>query len=81
MHGMQRLQAFKCGLLPTGERQRQMCRFVFNEALALQQERDEWGEKTLGFAALCKALTDWRNGAQMPWLADAPIHPLQQALL
>ncbi|OYV75608.1 MAG: cytosine methyltransferase [Chromatiales bacterium 21-64-14] len=83
---MQRLQAFKCELMPTGEQQRQMrrfagsCRFVFNKALALQKERHERGEKKLGYAGLCKELTGWRNGAGTPWLSDAPIHPLQQAL-
>ncbi len=83
---MQRLQAFKYELMPTGEQQRQMrrfagsCRFVFNKALALQKERYERGEKKLGYAGLCKELTGWRNGAETPWLSDAPIHPLQQTL-
>ena len=83
---MKRLQAFKFELVPTGEQQRQMrrfagsCRFVFNKALALQKARYEQGEKKLGYAGLCKELTAWRNGAETPWLADAPIHPLQQTL-
>jgi putative transposase len=37
------------------------CRFVFNKALALQKERYEHGEKKLGYAGLCKLLTEWRN--------------------
>ena len=83
---MQRLQAYKYVLMPTGEQQRNMrrfagsCRFVFNKALALQKERHERGEKKLGYAGLCKELTSWRNGTERPWLADAPIHPLQQTL-
>lgn len=83
---MQRLQAFKYELMPSGEQQRQMrrfagsCRFVFNRALALQKERYEQGEKKLGYAGLCKLLTEWRNGPETPWLADAPVHPLQQTL-
>jgi len=83
---MQRLQAFKFELMPTGEQQRQMrrfagsCRFVFNKALALQKERYEQGEKKLGYAGLCKELTAWRNGVETPWLSDAPTHPLQQTL-
>ena len=83
---MQRLQAFKYELVPTGEQQRNMrrfagsCRFVFNKALALQKERYEQGEKKLGYAGLCKWLTEWRNGPETPWLADAPTHPLQQTL-
>ncbi len=62
------------------------CRFVFNEALALQKRRQEQGEKRLGYAGLCKLLTGWRNGSPFPsgrvaaWLADAPVHPLQQTV-
>ncbi len=83
---MQRLQAFKYELMPTGEQQRLMrrfagsCRFVFNKALALQKERYEQGEKKLGYAGLCKLLTEWRNSSETPWLKDAPVHALQQAL-
>jgi len=83
---MQRLQAYKYELQPNGEQQRQMrrfagsCRFVYNKALALQKERFERGEKKLGYAGLCKGLTEWRNGVETPWLADAPVHPLQQTL-
>lgn len=83
---MRRLQAFKFELMPTGEQQRQMrrfagsCRFVFNKALALQKDRYERGEKKLGYEALCKGLTGWRNGLETPWLSNAPIHPLQQTL-
>ncbi|MCL2459695.1 MAG: helix-turn-helix domain-containing protein, partial [Desulfobulbus sp.] len=63
---MQRLQAVKYELMPTGEQQRKMrsfagsCRVVFNKALALQKERYEQGEKKLGYADLCKLLTEWR---------------------
>ena len=56
------------------------CRFVFNKALALQKARYEQGEKKLGYAGLCKLLTEWRNSAETAWLADAPVHPLQQTL-
>ena len=56
------------------------CRFVFNKALALQKERYEQGEKKLGYAGLCKLLTEWRHSAETAWLADAPVHPLQQTL-
>ena len=83
---MQRLQAFKYELIPDGQQARQMrrfagsCRFVFNKALALQKTRYEQGEKKLGYAGLCKLLTEWRNSAETTWLADAPVHPLQQTL-
>lgn len=29
---------------------------------------------------MAKLLTEWRNGAQTPWLKDALVHPLQYAL-
>jgi hypothetical protein len=83
---MQRRQAFKFELRPTGEQQRHMrrfagsCRFVFNKALALQKDRYEHGEKKLGYAGLCKLLTEWRNSTETIWLADVPVHPLQQKL-
>ena len=83
---MQRLQAYKYELKPNGEQQRNMrrfsgsCRFVFNKALAMQKALYEQGEKKLGYAGLCKALTTWRNAEDTAWLADAPVHPLQQAL-
>lgn len=56
------------------------CRFVYNKALALQKERHEQGQKKLGYAGLCQLLTAWRHSADTAWLADAPVHPLQQAL-
>ncbi|QSR89443.1 transposase [Methylacidiphilum caldifontis] len=81
---MQRLQVFKYELMPGGRQQRQMrrfagsCRFVYNKALALQKERHERGEKKLGYAGLCKLLTEWRHSVETQWLAEAPVHPLQQ---
>jgi putative transposase len=83
---MQRLQAFKFELMPNGAHVRFMrrtagaCRFVYNRALALQVERYKRGEKKLGYAGLCKELTAWRNSEETVWLADAPVHPLQQSL-
>ncbi len=83
---MKRLQAYKYELQPNGEQQRLMrrfagsCRFVFNKALAMQNALYEQGEKKLGYAGLCKALTAWRNSEDTVWLAEAPVHPLQQTL-
>ena len=83
---MQRLQAFKYELKANGEQMRQMrrfagsCRFVFNKALALQKENHETGGKFIGYVAMAKRLTEWRNGTETPWLKDAPVHPLQHAL-
>src|SRR5450631_258819 len=74
---MQRLQAYKFEILPNGEQQRRMrrfagsCRVVVNKALALQKQRCEPGEKKLSYAGLCTLLTQWRNGTETPWLADA----------
>ena len=83
---MQRLQAYKFELRPNGEQQRNMrrfagsCRFVYNKALALQQERHKAGEKKLGYAALCRALTEWKAQPQTLWLSETPSQALQQAL-
>jgi putative transposase len=83
---MRRLQAFQYELIPIEQQKRDMrrfagsCRFVFNKALALQKERFAQGEKKLGYAGLCKTLTEWRNSPETAWLADAPVHPLQQTL-
>lgn len=83
---MQRLQAYKYELMPDGEQERDMrrfagsCRFVYNKALAMQKGNHEAGNKFIGYVAMAKHLTGWRNGAETPWLKDAPCHPLQHAL-
>ncbi len=72
--------------MPNGEQQRQMrrfagsCRFVYNKALALQQDRHRAGEKKLGYGALCAALAEWKAQPQALWLNEAPSQALQQAL-
>jgi len=38
----------------------------------LQKENHEAGNKFIGYVAMAKHLTGWRNGAQTPWLKDAP---------
>jgi len=84
--GMKHLQAYKYELQPNSQQQRDMrrfagsCRFVFNKALALQKENHEAGNKFIGYVAMAKQLTAWRNGNETPWLKDAPVHPLQHAL-
>ncbi|HEY4804741.1 MAG TPA: transposase [Paraburkholderia sp.] len=83
---MERFQAFKFELMPTGEHQRFMrrtagaCRFVYNKALVLQKANHENGNKYIGYVGLAKLLTAWRNGFETPWLKDAPVHSLQHAL-
>lgn len=72
--------------MPDGEQERNMrrfagsCRFVYNKALAMQKENHEAGNKFIGYVAMAKQLTGWRNGPDTPWLKDAPCHPLQHAL-
>ena len=72
--------------MPDGEQERDMrrfagsCRFVYNKALAMQQENHEAGNKFIGYVAMAKQLTGWRNGPDTPWLKDAPCHPLQHGL-
>ena len=56
------------------------CRFVFNKALALQQDRHKAGEIKLGYAALCKALTEWKAAPETLWLNETTSQALQQAL-
>jgi putative transposase len=62
------------------------CRFVFNEALRLQQATRAAGGKYLSYESLSKLLTAWRageptpSGRQAPWLKEAPVHALQHAL-
>ncbi|MFJ1256342.1 RNA-guided endonuclease InsQ/TnpB family protein [Cupriavidus sp. CuC1] len=84
---MQRLQSFKFELMPTGEQARKMrqfagaCRFVYNKALALQKENHAAGGKFIGKFAMKKCFTEWRNSAETPWLAGAPRHPVDEAIL
>jgi len=83
---MERLQAFKFELMPTGEQARKMrqfagaCRFVYNKALAFQKESHAAGQKCVGYVGMAKRLTEWRNGADTPWLKDGPVHTQQHAL-
>ncbi len=83
---MQRLQAFRFELRPDGQQERQMrrfagaCRFVYNKALALQKANYEAVGTFVGYVAMAKHLTEWRNSSETPWLKEAPVHPLQHAL-
>ncbi|WP_168788885.1 RNA-guided endonuclease InsQ/TnpB family protein [Paraburkholderia aromaticivorans] len=83
---MERLQAFKFELMPTGGQARKMrqfagaCRFVYNKALAVQKENHAAGAKFIGYVPMAKRLTEWRNGTETPWLKDAPVHTQQCAL-
>jgi putative transposase len=56
------------------------CRYVYNHALALQKANYEAGGQFIGYVAMAKRLTEWRNAIETPWLKEAPVHPLQHAL-
>ncbi|WP_043458552.1 RNA-guided endonuclease InsQ/TnpB family protein [Azohydromonas australica] len=56
------------------------CRWAWNAAIAEQRRRREAGEKFSPYAAMCRWLTEWRHAPETAWLAQAPIHPLQQTL-
>ena len=81
---MQRLQAFKYELMPSGEQVRDMrgyagsCRFVYNMALALQKTNHEAGGKFVGYVAMANLLPEWKR--EFPWLKESPSQALQHAL-
>jgi putative transposase len=76
-------KAFKYRLRVDSETESQLrriagsCRFVWNQALALQQARFAAGEKKLGYASLCKELTVWKQQPETSFLREAPIHKTQ----
>jgi putative transposase len=82
---MLRRQAYVFELMPDGARARSLrrfagcARFVYNRALALQQERHQAGEKKLSYSGLCAQLTSWRTDPATAWLGEAHSQVLQQA--
>jgi putative transposase len=82
---MKRLQAYKYQLKTNETEERILlrfagsCRFIFNKALALQQERREQGEKKLSYADMCKILVEWKAG-EASFLKETPSQSLQQCL-
>ncbi|WP_025121641.1 MULTISPECIES: RNA-guided endonuclease TnpB family protein [unclassified Serratia (in: enterobacteria)] len=83
---MKRFQAFKFQLRPNGQQERDMrrfagaCRFVFNRALALQNENHEAGNKYIPYTKMASWLIEWKSHPDTKWLKDAPSQPLQQSL-
>ncbi|EKJ1701676.1 transposase [Shigella sonnei] len=83
---MKRLQAFKFQLRPGGQQEREMrrfagaCRFVFNRALARQNENHEAGNKYIPYGKMASWLVEWKNATETQWLKDAPSQSLQQSL-
>jgi putative transposase len=84
---MERIQAYRFELRPTGDQERAMrrfagsCRFIYNKALALQKENHAAGNKFISYVAMAKYLTAWRNSSETPWLSDTPCSSSQQALI
>ncbi len=56
------------------------CRFVFNRALARQNENHEAGNKCIPYGKMASWLVEWKNATETQWLKDAPSQPLQQSL-
>lgn len=83
---MKRLQAFKFQLRPNSQQEREMrrfsgaCRFVFNKALALQNENHEAGNKNLPYVKMATWLVEWKKEPETQWLKESPSQPLQHAL-
>lgn len=56
------------------------CRFVFNRALALQNENHEAGNKYIPYGKMASWLVEWKNATETQWLKDSLSQPLQQSL-
>ncbi|MGA5998185.1 RNA-guided endonuclease InsQ/TnpB family protein, partial [Escherichia coli] len=71
---------------PGGQQEREMrrfagaCRFVFNRALARQNENHEVGNKYIPYGKMASWLVEWKNATETQWLKDAQSQPLQQSL-
>lgn len=56
------------------------CRFVFNRALALQNENRETGNKYIPYTKMASWLIEWKSAPETQWLKESPSQPLQQSL-
>ena len=56
------------------------CRFVFNRALARQNENHEAGNKYIAYTKMTSWLVEWKNAHETQWIKDSPSPPLQQSL-
>ncbi len=56
------------------------CRFVFNRALALQNENHAAGNKYLPYTKMASWLIEWKSVPETQWLKESPSQPLQQSL-
>lgn len=56
------------------------CRFVFNRALALQNENHEARNKYIPYTKMASWLIAWKSAPETQWLKESPSQPLQQSL-
>ena len=84
---MERLQAYKFELMPNGEQIRAMrrfagsCRFVYNKALAWQNEQYQADNSfKFSYTKLANLLPTWKKDTDTLWLSESPSQTLQQAL-
>ncbi|CAM3941154.1 transposase [Xenorhabdus thuongxuanensis] len=56
------------------------CRFVFNRALARQNENHEAGNKYISYTKMTSWLIEWKGDTETQWLKESPSQPLQQSL-
>jgi putative transposase len=82
---MQRFQAFKFELMPSKEQYGGMlrfagsCRFVYNQALALQNANHKAGNKFISYNEIANLVPGWK--CEFDWLLkESPSQALQQAL-
>jgi putative transposase len=82
---MQRFQAFKFELMPSKEQNGDMlrfagsCRFVYNQALALQNANHKAGNKFISYNEIANLVPGWK--CEFDWLLkESPSQALQQAL-
>lgn len=55
-------------------------RWLWNAALARQQQQRAEGKPYSNYAAMCKWLTQWRHAEATAWLKLSPVHAQQQVL-
>jgi len=84
---MERLQAYKFELMPNGDQRKNMrrfaggCRFVYNRALALQQESQKAEGGYIRYEEMAKCLVLWKRDTDTAWLKEPPSQALQQTLM
>ncbi|HCN1947328.1 TPA: helix-turn-helix domain-containing protein, partial [Escherichia coli] len=67
---MKQQVSFKFRLRPDGQQEREMrrfagaCRFVFNRALALQNENHEAGKKYTPYTKMASWLVEWKKDTE-----------------